>query len=197
MYNNHKMKMTITRAVALGLLVFLSGCVGGTVRYINPNANFSYIKNVAVLPFNNFSGDRYAGEKVRSALTVDLMSRGVFEITEKGEVSKVLALVLRSSGGTEGTVVDADKETLKLIGERLGVQAVVLGSVYEFGKSHQGGAVVSISVRMIDTSSGIVLWTAKSDISGTNIPRQIIGVEETNKTVLTRKAVKSALDTLL
>ncbi|MCK5237078.1 MAG: hypothetical protein KAR06_08840 [Deltaproteobacteria bacterium] len=196
MYNMLNMKKTAIRTIFLLILTFVSvGCVGGSMKYVNPNANFSYIKNVAVLPFNNFSADKHAGEKVRATLAIDLMSRGDFEVMEQGEVSSVLTMVFRSAGLREGDVAAVDKETLRLIGERLGVQAVILGTVYEYSAT-VNSALVSISVRMIDTSSGIVLWTAKSDYSGTSIVRKIFGIEQQDKSILTRKAVRQALNTL-
>jgi TolB-like protein len=195
MYNSNMTNVTI-RTLALLLIISVVGCKGAVIRYINPEANFSYIKKVAILPFNNMSNDRFAGERVRNTLTVELMSRGVFDVMERGEVSKVMGLVLRAAGFEEGSAVEVDKETLKLLGERLGVQAVILGSVDEY---ESGGrrAVVSLSVRMLDTSSGIILWQAKSTATGTSIWRTIVGLEEQDRSTLTRAAVKGALDTLL
>ena len=120
MYNSNMTNVTI-RTLALLLIISVVGCKGSVIRYINPEANFSYIKKVAILPFNNMSKDRFAGERVRNTLTVELMSRGVFDVMERGEVSKVMGLVLRAAGFEEGSAVEVDKETLKLLGERLGV----------------------------------------------------------------------------
>ncbi|MBI5560784.1 MAG: hypothetical protein HY883_05870 [Deltaproteobacteria bacterium] len=150
---------------------------------------------MAVLPFNNLTADRFAGEKVRSAVMVDLLSRGVFDVVEQGEVSKVLSLVLRAAGVEEGMVVDLDRETLKLLGERLGVQAIVLGSVDEYeGRREEG--IVAISVRMLDTSSGIILWQAKASLVSSNAWRKTLGIEGDDSSILTRKVVKKAFDTL-
>ncbi|MBI5903769.1 MAG: hypothetical protein HZB84_09855, partial [Deltaproteobacteria bacterium] len=103
MYNNIT---SVTRFLLLFVLVaVIAGCGGGTVKYINPSANLSYIKKIAILPFNNFSEDKYAGEKVRSALTIDLMSRHVFDVMEQGEVSKVLGMIFREEGFEEGRAV--------------------------------------------------------------------------------------------
>jgi TolB-like protein len=188
--------MTRIRTLVLLLIFSVAGCTGSVMRYITPEANFSFIKKVAILPFNNMSKDRFAGEKVRNTMTVDLMSRGVFEVMERGEVSKVMGLVFRAAGFEEGSAVDVDKETLKLLGERLGVQAIILGSVDEY---ESGGrrSIVSVSVRMLDTSSGIVLWQAKSTAVGTSTWRTLLGLEEQDRSTLTRAAVKDALDTLL
>jgi TolB-like protein len=197
------MHNVIPRILSVLFLVSLAGCNGSlirggaVIRYINPEANFSYIKKVAVLPFNNMSDDRFAGERVRNTLTVDLMSRGVFDVMERGEVSKVMGLIFRAAGFEEGRALEIDKETLKLLGEKLGVQAVILGSVDEYVGKGGRSAVVTLSVRMLDSSSGIVLWQVKSTATGSSTWRQIVGIEEVDRSALTTKAVKKALDTLL
>lgn len=196
MYTINEMRGKSTRIILLFFLVFLAGCGGRVVQYINPNANFSYIKDVAVLPFNNLGDDANAGEKVRGAVIVDLMSREVFNVIEQGEVSKVLELVLSSAGGQAGMALKPDKEMLKLIGERMGVQAVIIGSVDDYGTS-AGVSLVSISLRMLDTSSGAVLWQVKSTASGSSVVRSMFGVSTKDMVHLSRKAVRKALNTLL
>lgn len=194
MYNR---TMKIKTAVLFFLVIIFGGCGGSTIKYVNPTANFSYIKKVAVLPFNNLSDDRYAGERVRSALIVDLMSRGSFEVLEQGEVTKVLGVLFREAGVEEGRAVPVDKDTLKLIGEKMGVQAVILGSVDEYSSGYGGGSVVSVSIRMLDAGSGIILWQAQSTATGRSVWRKLIGIEEVDRSELTRNVVKHALDTLL
>lgn len=197
MYNNIT---NVTRFLLLFVLVaVMVGCGGGTVKYINPSANLSYIKKIAILPFNNFSDDKYAGEKVRSALTIDLMSRHVFDVMEQGEVSKVLGMIFREEGFEEGRAVQMDKEMVKMLGEKLGAQAVILGSVNEFSSSRGGGSnnVVSISIRMLDTSSGIILWQVNTTAVGNSTFRKMIGVDQVEMSILTRDAVRKAVSTLL
>ncbi|VAV83146.1 hypothetical protein MNBD_DELTA01-287 [hydrothermal vent metagenome] len=191
-----RLRRDCVKLILILLLLTVAGCGGKVVRYINPEANFSYIRKVAILPFNNLSSDRYAGEKVRAALTVDLLSRMTFEVMEQGEVSKVLTLVMRATGAEEGMVLELDKETLKLLGERLGVQAVILGSVDDY-ESRRDGGVVSVSVRMLDTSSGLILWQAKASATGSSLTRKMLGLDSKNSSDLTRKAVSRALNTLL
>ena len=194
MYNNGvKMRM-----IVLFFLIFVGGCGGSVIRYVNPTANFSYIRKVAVLPFNNLSDDKYAGERIRNSLIVDLMSRGAFDVVEQGEVSKVIGVIFREAGVEEGKAVPVDKETLKLIGEKLGVQAVILGSVDEYSSGGFGGGnVVSVAMRMLDTSSGIILWQAKATETGRSVWRKLVGIEEVDRSELTKSAVKHILDTLL
>lgn len=194
MYNN----VTIVTRL-LVLLFLITGCGGTTIKYVNPNANFSYIKKIAILPFNNMSEDKFAGEKVRSALTIDLMSLQVFDIMEQGEVSKTVNMLFGAEGMEEGKVVQMDKEMLKMLGEKLEVQAIVLGSVNEYS-SARGGAgnnVVSISVRMLDASSGIILWQANTTAVGNSTFRKMLGAEQVDMNILTKDAVRKALSTLM
>lgn len=178
---------------------FLYGCGGArTIAYVNPAADLSYVKKVAILPFNNFSQDRYAGEKIRNLFTVALLARGVFDVVERGEVRKVLnTTVFPERGVEEGGVLELDGETIRLIGEGLGVQAIIIGSVDEYSGGFGGKAVVSIALRMIDTSSGIVLWETKVTESSRSVWRKLVGIEELDKEELARRAVEKAIDTLL
>ena len=197
MYNNIT---NGTRFLLLFILVAVTaGCGGATIKYINPSANLSYIKKVAILPFNNFSEDKYAGEKTRSALTIDLMSRHVFDVMEQGEVSKVTGMIFREEGFEEGRAVQMDKEMVKMLGEKLGVQAVMLGSVNEYSGSKGGVSnnVVSVSIRMIDTSSGIILWQANTTEVGNSTFRKMLGIDQVEMSILTRDAVRRAVSTLL
>ncbi len=190
-------------AIVLNLLIsslfFLWGCGGGrTLTYVNPAANFSYIKKVAILPLNNMSEDKFAGEKIRNALTVELMSRQLFDVVEQGETKKALNVILPGRGVREGMVIEVDKELLKLIGEKLGVQAVIVGSVDEYsGRSYNQERIVSLSLRMLDTSSGLVLWQTKVTKSGRSMWRKLIGLDEVDTTDLSIDVVRMAIDTLL
>lgn len=182
---------------ALFGIMILSGCGGGVIKYINPAADFSYIQKVAILPFNNLSEDKYAGERVRSAFTIDLLSREVFDVVEQGEVNNVINVIVGQGGASEGKAVSFDNETLTLVGEKLGVRAVILGSVDDYKKVGFGaGNAIAFSVRMLDTGSGTILWQAKAIESGGSLWRKIIGLDNIDGNFLTQKAVKRALDTL-
>ena len=191
-------KSMLRAAAGMVLLVMVYGCAGTTIRYVNPDADFSYIQKVAILPFHNLSDDRFAGERVRNALIADLIARDIFDVVERGEVSKVLSLMFRDIGVEEGQAVEVDRETLKRIGERLGVQAIILGSVDEYsGRGSSRGNVVTLSVRMLDASSGTVLWQAKATAVGSSVWRKVLGLEEVDMSTLTAIVVKNALDTLV
>lgn len=187
-----KMRLTIGIALVAALSV---GCTSTTVKYINPTADFSYITKVALLPFNNMSSDNYAGEKIRSILTVQLLAKKKFDLVEQGEARKVVSQVLRAQGVQEGDSVRYDTDAIKLIGEKLGVQAVIIGGVNAF--PGQGTAsVASISLKMIDTSSGVVLWQVITTAKGSNPLKTFLGLKDSTPLEVAFKVSKKALRSL-
>jgi len=197
MYNSRKMKSVtfITRVFVIAVATMLiSGCSSGSIKYRNYQADTSYVVKVAVLPFNNLGGDKFAPERVRTMFIVDMMSRNRWDIVEQGEVTKVLGQILRASGAVEGGVIELNNESLKLLGERLGVQAVVVGSVNEY--VGRGTNEISIATKMMDTASGVVLWQAVTSIPANTPIRAFFGMEPPIRSVLTKKVVRKAVNSM-
>ncbi|MBI5748742.1 MAG: hypothetical protein HZA00_06400, partial [Nitrospinae bacterium] len=51
-------------------ILIQNGCGTAPKQYIRANVNFQYIKKVAVLPLNNLTDDKYAGEKLKSIIVM-------------------------------------------------------------------------------------------------------------------------------
>ncbi|MBI5182767.1 MAG: hypothetical protein HY999_00160 [Nitrospinae bacterium] len=169
-------------------------------NYLNPSANFQYIKRIAVLPFNNLTDEKFAGERVRSIVIIELLSRGIFDIVEMGEIATTLKGVYEEWGYREGELVPVDKEIAKRLGERLDVQAIILGSVEEYGISRSGTGstpIISLSLRMIDTNSGEILWQASCNKRGGSYIGRLFGLDEMTMSNLTMEVAKKIIDTLL
>lgn len=188
------MKKVLSFVTIVILLSITAGCSSNTVKYINPTADFSYIKKVAIIPFNNLTNDSYASEKLRSILTVEILSRKYFDLIEQGQTRRVVSQILRAQGIPEGSSASYDTETIKLIGEELGVQAVIIGGVNEYPS--RGSSVASLSLKMIDTSSGVVLWQVITAVKGTNAFKSFLGMKDSSPIDLAFKVVKRALNTL-
>ena len=174
------------------LLVFF--CCAGPRTYVQSDADFTYIKKVVVLPFDNLTSDKFAGYKIREIVTTDILSRGFFDVIEQGEVKRVL----KEEG--KGSATTIDKEAAKRIGKRLGVQAFILGSVEEYGTSQGGGgrsfSHVAISIRMIDAVSSKILWQASYNKEGGGILNRLFGIGDKNISEISRELVNEMLDTL-
>jgi TolB-like protein/Tfp pilus assembly protein PilF len=107
-------------------------------------------KSVAVLPFENLSGD--ANEKY--------FSDGITE-----EILNALAQIpdLKVAGRTSAFQFNSRDGNLRHVGETLGVADVLIGSVQKAGDE------VRINVQLVDARSGYQRWSEKYDRKLTNI----------------------------
>jgi TolB-like protein len=172
------------------LLVFIYGCVAE--HFIRPKTDISNIKRVAVLPFENFTSDDYAGEKIRRIVITELLSRGI-DVIEPGEVTRLLReLKIRSLGSISVSEIQN-------MGKTLGVEAVMMGSVEAFGIS-RGISVtypeVTINLILIETSSGNIIWSVRHTTGGASFWTRHFGSEGISLSEAARKVVKEAINTL-
>jgi hypothetical protein len=163
------------------------------MTYINPSVDFSYIKRVAIAPIINLTNDKFAGEKVMNVVATEILRRGVFDVVEFGEVSKVL----REEGMKPDNLVS--KQLAARAGKRLNIEAILIGSVMQYGVSNIGGSSfpeVSISLKLVDVNSYIILWEATHNIKGANILDQLFGIRKDSIEDLCKDVVDEMIDTL-
>jgi TolB-like protein len=112
---------------------------------------------VAVLPLENLTGQAEASERLTQTFFTQLAATGCCELVEPGQVESALdSLGVRSTGGLAG-------EPLRALAGRLGASHVLLGSVIESGRlrTPEGDVPsVGVALRLLDASSGRVLWAA-------------------------------------
>jgi TolB-like protein len=195
MYCTYKDKRPIivilsTALIALGLL-FLCGCAQQQ-HFVRQGTDLEHIRSVAVLPFENFTRDDFAGEKIRRIVITELLTRGV-DVTEPGEVTKLLrelnVMTLRSI---------KTKEIQKL-GETLEVDAVMSGSVEAFGISKGINVTypeVTINLMLLDTGSGKIIWSVRDSTGGASFWTRHFGAEGISLSEAAQKTVKEAIDTM-
>ena len=192
---------TSVRCTALGLaavlgILALSACasqVPGTVYY-HPNADFSTYGRIAVLPLENLAVDRAAGERVRDVLVAELAAQGVFEVVDVGEVNRVL----REQGFLDSSAIGP--EGIRGLGEELGTQALVLGTVIEYRERRSGAVAapeVALSVRLLDVESGIVVWSVSDARTGARLSTRLFGLGEMSLNQATREIVRRMIDTIV
>lgn len=161
--------------------------------YVQPEADFTFIKKVAILPFENLTADKFAGEKIRDIVTTEVLSRGYFDVVEKGEVNRVL----KEEGLASATSLSND--AAMSIGKRLGVQAFIMGSVEEYGTTPGAARAypnVAITMRMIAADTGKILWHVSYSKTGGNILNQLFGINSKSISEIARELVKEMMDTL-
>ncbi len=134
------------------LSVFMQSCSGSlAARSSLGQAADSSINKVAVLPFYNISGTKDAGRVVSETYVTELFKSGKYEVEEPGNVRHFMIQE------RVGVIGELEVERIQLLGKRLKVDAVLVGTVEEFTAGLKNN-VVSISARMIDSESGAVIW---------------------------------------
>lgn len=171
-----------------------SGCGKGTPSfYISQDIDFSFIKKVAVLPFDNLTADKFAGEVVRHVVISELLTSGLVEVVVPGDaISAIQNLKIKP-----GTPLNAQE--IRSIGKELKVQAVIIGAVEKYGEIRYGSVSapeVTITLIMADTSSGSVIWSVTKTRGGASFWARHFGsrAETMSETVL--KVVREAIQTL-
>jgi hypothetical protein len=147
------------RVYLLLMLAGLSACASKPTHYLHPTFDFSLVKKIAVIPLENLTPEPQAGEKVRKMVVSEFLAVGVLDVIEPGQVNQAL--------GQQGirSVSIMSPQEFKKLGDSLGVQAIIVGSVDAFERIRVGGAEfaeVTVTLRAVDTATGAVLWSANN-----------------------------------
>jgi len=152
------------RAIALLPWLLLGGCTGeqGVARdWVHSPAAVRADLTVAVLPFENLSAYPNAGQVVAELLSTELYARGLFRVLEASELRGRLA-ARKLDPDTIARTAAAE------VAAALGVDAVLTGSVSEFGYQHglKEEPTVGINLRLITLDDADVVWAASHADAG-------------------------------
>jgi hypothetical protein len=161
--------------------------------YIDPNMDFGAIKSVGVMPFVSLARDPVVADRVRDVFINKLLATGAVYVLPVGEVARgtVRAEVQNPS-------VPSPEEVVKL-GGILKAQAIITGTVKEYGEVRSGTAssnIISVSLQMIETQSGKVVWSASSTEGGVNLWDRLFGGGGKPMNEVTEKAVDDLISKL-
>ncbi|BAT71029.1 conserved hypothetical protein [Thermosulfidibacter takaii ABI70S6] len=177
----------------LWISLVLSGCGSGVRYYINKGTEISFVRNVAVLPFQNNTGDKYAAERIRDLVITEILARGIFEVVDKG----TLDAALREEGVDMSSPVD--RNTARRLARLLGVQAFIAGTVNQYEEVRRGSysyPVVSITLRLIDANTGTILWQASGTASGYSTWGRLFGLGSKDIMQVSMELVERLISTL-
>lgn len=144
-------------------ILFLAGCSGTYMKdYVQPNGVASEARHAAVLPLVNLTNTPNAGRMVGDLLTTELYASTKFDLMESTEMLK------RIKGNEDDLEFVMEDVVAQKLGSKLGVDTVIYGSVteYQYKRGVNQSPTVGINLRMIDVSSGNVLWASSSSKSG-------------------------------
>lgn len=142
--------------------VFLGGCASPSGKYFKDVSSpgnvyvltgHGKIRKIAVMPFR--AQTELIGSSVSDMMVTELLRCERYALVERGQMAQVL---------NESELALAGLSTTKAveIGNMLGADGVVLGTVDEYGTVAQRGRsypVVGVSVRLIDCTNGRIVWS--------------------------------------
>ncbi|VAX30257.1 hypothetical protein MNBD_NITROSPIRAE03-1457 [hydrothermal vent metagenome] len=114
-------------------------------------------ERIALFPFVNLSEDRDALRYVMPVLRARLEGKG-FDVVDEDSINRFL---LKERIRATGYI---SRDMARKIGSELKVKAVLLGSVNLFSRGANPG--VGFSARLIDSSSGLILWADNASATG-------------------------------
>lgn len=152
------MKLKIYTVV---LILSLNSC-GYTFRssHLSNTDNWSRIKCVAIMPFQNLTEYPNAGKIMSDIISTEFYITQRFGVAERTEVERFIEAV--------GLTVpqEIDPTFARRIGELMNVDAVLIGSVTEFWyrnarqKFSEEEPIVGAGFKLIDVKTGEVLWSS-------------------------------------
>lgn len=180
--------------VLLALAAWGAGCKSATTKYIHPNVDLGAIRRVAVLPFENLTADRAAGEKLQKLFLTEVLSLEVFEVVEPGQVNRELKALRIESLDSIGPA-----ET-KRLGEALKADGFFFGTVVDFAETRSGATPtpqVTLALRLVEAQSGVTVWSATRTTSGATASARLFGIGGQSLTEAARQLMREELSTLV
>lgn len=153
------------------LLLLAAGCARAR-PYHDRNMDFGSIHTVAVMPFWNLSQHQQAADRVRDVFSNALLATQAVYVVPTGEVGRAVSR-LSPASATSPTVEEVQK-----LGAMLKVDGVLVGVVREYGEVRAAAAtsnVVSVSVQLLETSTGKVVWSGSATKGGVTWAARLLG----------------------
>ena len=181
--------------IMLLAVFFITGCksADGPIYHMREDIDFSYYQKVAVLPMNNLTNDKSAGEIVRQLIASELLASGLVDVVVPGEVSSALSKMSITD------VSSMTKKQMKTLGELIRVQAIIMGSVEQYGEVRSGNVSapeVTITLIMADTGSGDIVWSITNTHGGADFMSRHFGAKSMTMSETVLFVVREAIDTL-
>ncbi len=150
--------------VVAGLLVLLASCADTryAAHHVGEPAALDAKLEVAVVPLENLTNYPKAGLIAAELVSTELYRRGLFRLTEGTALRQALNALETDVADLAVTYAAAE------LGRRLEVDAVLVGSVSEYGYQHglHEEPVVGLNLRLVAAASGDILWAASHSTTG-------------------------------
>lgn len=171
---NRKIQFFLSALMGV-LLVCVAGCANKASEkgvFFNEQVDFASIETVAVLPFENYSDDSDAADRVRDVFMGMLLATEAVYVLPPGEVQRAISRV-----GVVNPAAPSIEEIKSLAGI-LKVDVVITGAVREYQLLRSGAStanIISLSLQMIETETGTIIWSASSTKGGITLTDRMFG----------------------
>jgi hypothetical protein len=186
--------VNIKKIMTLLLLVGLAACAHSTSGvFRDQNMDFGAVQSIAVMPLSNQTRELTAADRVRDVFINKLLSTGAAYVLPVGEVKRGI-----TRAGISDPAAPSPEEIVKFAGI-VKADAVITGMVKEYGEVRSGTASatsIAISMQMIETQTGRVVWAASSTKGGITFGDRLLGGGGEPMNVVTEKAVDDIIDKL-
>lgn len=157
-------KSTVFALSALSL-VACSTTRGPIRSYVNTADMPQRTMSIAVMPLENYTTYKNAGMIMTHLLSTELMKQNLFRIMEDTELRKWLTQKEINPSHLEETTY------ARQVAQKLNVEAVLVGSVTEYGYQHglKEEPTVGVNVKLVKASDGSVIWSSSHSEVGHGI----------------------------
>ncbi len=178
-------------ACRVTLLLVAAACASSSGRgYHDRSMDFGAVRTVAIMPLANLTRDTVAGDRVRDVLANMLLATSNIYVVPQGEAQRNIA-----AAGIQTPATPSTEDVVKL-GKMLKADALITGVVKEYGEVRSGSAsapVVSVSLQMLETATGKVVWAASTTKGGVSLGDRLLGSSGTPMNQVTEAAVDDLL----
>lgn len=189
-----KIKVNLANMGMFAFLVLLTSCATGKGEmFRDPNMDFGSVKTVAILPLSNLTRETLAADRVRDVLANNLFATGGVYVIPPGEVARGIARAGLAN------ISSPSVEEVKRLGGILDVNAVITGAVKEYGEVRSGSIssnVISLSLQMMETQTGKLVWSASTTKGGVSASDRLLGGGGKPMDYVTEKAINDLIEKL-
>lgn len=172
-----------------------SGCSATTEQHFtSPAIGLGYIKNIAVLPLEDFSKEKGITERSRELLITKLLSHRLYGVVESGELHHFLLDHVRTK---EKALID--QTVAKQMAREFNIEGYIAGSIDEYTNVRHGNysyPVIAMTLRMVDIKTGEVIWQASADDSGYSSAGRLFGLNAEGTNAVLFRLIDRLLSTM-
>jgi TolB-like protein len=193
--------MDKVKRILIGILFLVfalfSGCgtkVSGDSAsfFISPEYDFSFIKRIAVLPFENLTNEKNAGFIIMYSVSNAFLVSNLVDVALPGDALNAFYQFRVSSGN------QLSSQQLNQICNTLKVQAVVTGSINKYELKSEGYVTypeISFTMMMVDCESGNIIWSISKSTEKPGVFVRHFGAKSETLNEALDRLVKEAVGT--